>query len=61
MVSPAHFGEYNGQVKKPLEERETASQSRLLRLLAEESKKRLKRELGAFRLGEEEKHAPDTL
>jgi putative transposase len=55
LVSPANFGEYNRNVKKPVEELEKASQSRLLRLLAEESKKRLKRELGAFRLSEEVK------
>ena len=55
LVSPANFGEYNRNVKKPVEELEQASQSRLLRLLAEQSKKRLKRELGAFRLSEEVK------
>jgi len=53
LVSPAQFGEYNRNVKKPVEELEKASQSRLLRLLAEESKKRLKQQLGAFRLSEE--------
>jgi hypothetical protein len=52
LVSPAKFGEYNRNVKKPVEELEKASQSRLLRLLAEESKKRLK-QFGAFRLSEE--------
>jgi hypothetical protein len=56
MVSPANIGEYNRNVKKPVEELEKASQSKLLRLFASESKKRLKQELGAFRLGEEENH-----
>ncbi len=55
LVSPANFGEYNRNVKKPVEELEKASQSRLLRLFASESKKRLKQQLGAFRLSEEEK------
>jgi putative transposase len=54
VVSVANIGEYNHNVKKPNEEVEKASQSKLLRLFADESKKRLKRELGAFRLGEEE-------
>ena len=54
LVSPAEFGEYNRNVKKPVEELEKASQSRLLRLFEAESKKRLKQQLGAFRLGEEE-------
>ncbi len=53
-VSPAHFAEFNCKGKKPLEDLEKASQSRLLRLFAEESKKRLKQDLGAFRLGNEE-------
>jgi putative transposase len=52
VVSPANIGEYNHNVKKPNGELAKASQSKLLRLFAEESKKRLKRELGAFRLGE---------
>ena len=56
LVSPANIGEYNRNVKKPVEELEKASQSKLLRLFASESKKRLKQELGAFRLGEEEPH-----
>ena len=55
LVSPANIGEYNHNVKKPVEELEKASQSKLLRLFADESKKRLKQELGAFRLSEEEK------
>jgi hypothetical protein len=55
LVSPINIGEYNHNVKKPVEELEKASQSRLLRLFAEESKKRLKQRLGAFRLSEEEK------
>jgi hypothetical protein len=54
MVSPANIGEYNRNVKKPVEELEKASQSRLLRLFEAESKKRLKQQLGAFRLGEGE-------
>jgi len=56
LVSPANIGEYNRNVKKPVEELEKTSQSRLLRLFADQSKKRLKKQLGAFRLGEEEKH-----
>ena len=43
-------------MKKPVEELEKASESKLLRLFAGESKKRLKQQLGAFRLGEEENH-----
>jgi len=54
LVSPANIGEYNRNVKKPVVELEKASQSRLLRLFEAESKKRLKQQLGAFRLGEEE-------
>ncbi|MFH0768813.1 MAG: DDE-type integrase/transposase/recombinase [Chloroflexota bacterium] len=54
LVSPINIGEYNRNVKKPVEELEKASQSRLLRLFASESKKRLKQQLGAFRLSEEE-------
>jgi len=54
LVSPANIGEYNRNVKKPVEELEKASQSRLLRLFEAESKKRLKQQLGAFRLGKEE-------
>jgi len=54
LVSPLVIGEYNRNVKKPPEELEKASQSRLLRLFATESKKRLKQQLGAFRLGGEE-------
>lgn len=56
VVSPANFGEFNHNMKKPVTEVEKASQSKLLRLLADESKKRLKRDLGAFRLGEEDSH-----
>jgi transposase InsO family protein len=51
LASPVNIGEYNHNVKKPVEELEKASQSRLLRLFEAESKKRLKQELGAFRLG----------
>lgn len=55
VVSPANIGEYNRNVKKPLEEPfRLKDQSKLLRLLADESKKRLKQQLGAFRLSEEE-------
>ena len=54
LVSPANIGEYNRNVKKPVEELEKVSQSRLLRLFEAESKKRLKQQLGAFRLGKEE-------
>jgi len=53
LVSPINIGEYNRNVKKPAEELEKASQSRLLRLFASESEKRLKQQLGAFRLGGE--------
>jgi len=56
LVSPANIGEYNRNVKKPVEELEKASQSRLLRLFETESIKRLKQQLGAFRLSEEENH-----
>jgi putative transposase len=55
LVSPINIGEYNQNVKKPVEELEKASQSRLLRLFASESKKRLKQQLGAFRLSGEER------
>jgi hypothetical protein len=54
LVAPANFGEYNRNVKKPVVELEKNSQSRILRLFASESKMRLKQQLGAFRLGEEE-------
>jgi putative transposase len=54
VISPANIGEFNRNVKKPTPELEKASQSKVLRLFADESKKRLKRELGAFRLSEEE-------
>jgi len=54
LVSPVNIGEYNRNVKKPAEELEKASQSRLLRLFEIESQKRLKQHLGAFRLGREE-------
>lgn len=54
LVSPINIGEYNHNVKKPLVELEKASQSRLLRLFADESKKRLKQQLGAFRLSKED-------
>jgi len=53
LVSPINIGEYNQNVKKPVEELEKASQSRLLRLCEAESKKRMKQQLGAFRLGGE--------
>jgi hypothetical protein len=56
MVSPINIGEYNRNVKKPVEELEKVSQSKLLHLFAADSKKRLKLELGAFRLSEEENH-----
>jgi putative transposase len=56
IVSPANIGEYNRNVKKPVEEMEKASESKLLRLFADESKKRLKQQLGAFRLSEEKNH-----
>ena len=54
MASPARIGEYNRNVKKPIEELEKASQSKLLRLFAADSQKRLKQQLGAFRLSQED-------
>jgi putative transposase len=56
LVVPANIGEYNRNVKKPVEELEKASESKLLRLFETESKKRLKQQLGAFRLGGEVDH-----
>ena len=53
LVSPANIGEYNRNLKKPVEELEKASQSRLLRLFASESQKKMKLHLGAFRLADE--------
>ena len=53
-VPPARIGEYNHNVKKPVEELEKASQSKLLRLLMADSVKRLKQQLGAFRLSQED-------
>ncbi len=53
IVSPANFAKYNRNAKKPVDEMEKTSQSKLFRLLAADSKKRLKHELGAFRLSEE--------
>lgn len=54
LVAPANIGEYNRNVKKPVAELEKTSESKLLRLFASDSKKRLKQQLGAFRLSEEE-------
>ena len=56
LVAPANIGEYNRNVKRPVEELEKASESKLLRLFAAESKKRLKQQLGAFRLSGEVDH-----
>ena len=53
LISPANIGEYNHNVKKPVEELEKTNQSRLLRLFETDSKKRFKQTLGAFRLAEE--------
>jgi hypothetical protein len=53
MIGPANIGEYNRNVKKEPEALEKTSESKLLRLMADDSKKRLKQQLGAFRLGEE--------
>jgi putative transposase len=53
LVSPANIGEYNRNLKKSVDELEKASQSKLLRLFASDSQKRLKQDLGAFRLGQE--------
>ena len=53
LVLPLTIGEYNHNVKKPVEELEKASQSRLLRLFEAENKKRLRQQLGAFRLSGE--------
>ncbi|MBM4431809.1 MAG: DDE-type integrase/transposase/recombinase, partial [Chloroflexi bacterium] len=55
LVSPLIIGEYNQNVKKPVEALEKASQSRLLRLFEAESQKRLRQRLGAFRLSEDDK------
>lgn len=52
VIEPANIGEYNRNVKKVPEALERANESRVLRLMADESKKRLKQQLGAFRLGE---------
>mgnify|MGYP005843417205 CR=1 FL=1 len=52
VIEQAHIGEYNRNVKKTPAALEKASESRVLRLMAEESRKRLKQQLGAFRLGE---------
>jgi transposase InsO family protein len=56
LVSPANIGEYNHNLKKPVAELEKASQSKLLRLFASDSQKRLKQELGAFRLSQEKEY-----
>lgn len=53
IAEPINIGEYNRQVKKSEEQLERASQSKLLQMFAQESQKRLKQHLGAFRLGEE--------
>lgn len=53
VIEPANIGEYNRNVRKAPEALEKANESRVLRLMADESKKRLKQQLGAFRLGEE--------
>lgn len=53
VIGPANIGEYNRNVRKEPEALEKASESKLLRLMADESKKRLKQQLGAFRLSEE--------
>ena len=54
-IAPANIGEYNRNVRKQPEQLEKASESKLLRMLSAESRKRLKQQLGAFRLGEEVK------
>lgn len=56
LAAPANIGEFNRNVKRPVEELERASESKLLRLFAAESKKRLKQQLGAFQLGGEVNH-----
>jgi transposase InsO family protein len=56
VIGPANIGEYNRNVRKEPEALEEASESKLLRLMADNSKKRLKQQLGAFRLGEEVTH-----
>lgn len=53
VIEPAHISEYNRNVKREAEQLEKASESKLLRMLAGESKKRLREQLGAFRLGKE--------
>jgi putative transposase len=52
VIEPANIGEYNRNMKKEPTVLEKASESKLLRLMANESKKRMKQQLGAFRLGE---------
>lgn len=52
VITLANIGEYNRNVKKEVDVLEKASESRLLRLMANESKKRMKEQLGAFRLSE---------
>lgn len=51
-VDPLNIGEFNRQVKKTQEHLEKTSQSKLLRMFAQESQKRIKQQLGAFRLSE---------
>jgi transposase InsO family protein len=53
-VGPARIGEFNRNSKKRTEENVQSGESRLLRLLAGQEKQRLKQELGAFRLSQEE-------
>jgi hypothetical protein len=53
-ILPHDTGNSKGVYGTGSEELEKASQSRLLRLFASQSKERLKQQLGAFRLGKEE-------
>lgn len=52
VIGSASIGEHNHNVKKSPEQLEKASESKLLRMFADESKRRLKQQLGAFRLSE---------
>lgn len=52
VIEPANIIEYNRNVKKAPAALEKATESRELRLMADESRKRLKQQLVAFRLGE---------
>lgn len=52
-VEIAKFGEFNGNTHKDMEEVKKADESKLLRMFAEQSKKRLRQLNGAFNLSKE--------